>query len=767
MERYAAVFSHSVEARVYVARFSELRIGDIERVGGKAAGLGELGHALVGQPAAVPGGFAITADAFRLFVQRHELGSFLRETLEGLDPSDITDLQRRGALIRETIRSAALPEEIASAVRGALAELGPGRVAVRSSATAEDLPDASFAGQQETYLNIEGEDAVLEAVRRCYGSLFTDRAISYRQGQGYDHLEVALSVAVQRMVDSQTSGVMFTLDPDQGIREVVHIDAIRGLGEAFVSGEATPDQYKVFAPLVETHAPLLDRVAGFDGASFVLTTEQAIRLARVGKAIEAHFGRPMDVEWAYDPEGHLQILQARPETVHGRKGPPGLSRTILVSHGERLASGIAVGSDVGAGKVRVMTDTSRLASFQEGEVLVAVRTDPDWEPAMRKAAAIVTDTGGRTCHAAIVCRELGVPAVVGAGDATERVPDGVEVTVSCAEGYEGHIYEGRGEWRYEHVELDTSRELPTQIMVNVANPFDAWRAAMLPVDGVGLLRLEFLVGSHIGIHPRALMNPALVSPEDRAFIEETVRPWGSGSSYFVDRLATGVGQVAAAFYPRKVIVRLSDFKTNEYRGLRGGYAFEDVEANPMIGWRGASRYVDLDFRDAFALECQAMARVRGEMGLDNVRVMIPFCRTLAEADRVLATLAELGLERGVDGLEVYCMVEIPSNAVLAHEFAQRFDGFSIGSNDLTQLTLGIDRDGDRIQDSFDEADPAVKALIERAIEGGHAKGIPVGICGQAPSDKPDFAAWLVKQGIDSISLTPDSVLRTRKRLEEL
>ncbi|MEO0601756.1 MAG: phosphoenolpyruvate synthase, partial [Myxococcota bacterium] len=555
--------------------------------------------------------------------------------------------------------------------------------------------------------------------------------------------------------------------PDQGIREVVHIDAVRGLGEALVSGEATPDQYKVFAPLLDGHQPLLDRVAGYDGQSFVLTIEQALRLGRVGKAIEAHFGRPMDIEWAYDPEGTLQILQARPETVHARKGPKGLSRTILESHGDRLVSGIAVGADVGAGRVRVMTDTSQLKTFQEGEVLVAVRTDPDWEPAMRKAAAIVTDTGGRTCHAAIVCRELGVPAVVGAGDATEVVPDGVEVTVSCAEGYEGHIYDGIGTWRYEEVELDTSRELPTKIMVNVANPFDAWRASMLPVDGVGLLRLEFLVGSHIGIHPRALLDPNAVAPEDRERILKLTQPYGSGAAYFVDRLATGVGQVAAAFYPRPVIVRMSDFKTNEYRGLLGGEVFEQVEANPMIGWRGASRYVDADFRDAFRLECQAMARVRNEMGFDNARVMVPFCRTLGEADRVLATMAEFGLARGENGLQVYCMVEIPSNAVLAHEFAERFDGFSIGSNDLTQLTLGIDRDGDRIQDSFDEADPAVKALIAKALEGGHAKGIPVGICGQAPSDKPDFAAWLVEQGIDSISLTPDSVLRTRKRLEKL
>ncbi|MEN0067674.1 MAG: phosphoenolpyruvate synthase [Myxococcota bacterium] len=752
---------------MYVATFSELRIGDIDRAGGKNAGLGELQHALMGQDANVPDGFAITAHAFRTFIEAHNLGSFLKEALEGLDPSNIEDLQSRGARIRQRIREAGLPDDIVAAVKGALANLGDGPVAVRSSATAEDLPEASFAGQQETFLNVQGPDAVIDAVQRCYASLFTDRAISYRQGQGFDHLEVALSVGIQRMVQSASSGVMFTLDPDQGIREVVHIDAVRGLGEALVSGEATPDQYKVYAPLLDGHAPLLDRVAGYDGESFVITIEQALRLARVGKAIEAHFGRPMDIEWAYDPDGSLQILQARPETVQARKGPPGLSRTILESHGDRLVTGIAVGADVGSGRVRVMTDVSQLSSFKEGEVLVAVRTDPDWEPAMRKAAAIVTDTGGRTCHAAIVCRELGVPAVVGAGDATAVLTSGTEVTVSCAEGYEGHIYEGRGSWRYEEVEVEAGKEIPTKIMVNVANPFDAWRAAMLPVDGVGLLRLEFLVGSHIGIHPRALLDPTQTSEDARARIAKVTKPYGSGSAYFVDRLATGVGQVAAAFHPRPVIVRMSDFKTNEYRGLLGGDVFEQLEANPMIGWRGASRYVDPDFRNAFQLECQALARVRGEMGLDNVRVMVPFCRTLGEADRVIATMAEFGLVRGENDLKIYVMVEIPANAVLAHEFAERFDGFSIGSNDLTQLTLGIDRDGDRIQASFDEADPAVKALIARAIEGGHAKGIPVGICGQAPSDKPDFAAWLVEQGIDSISLTPDSVMRTRKRLASL
>lgn len=752
---------------VYVATFAELRIGDIERVGGKNAGLGELGHALQGQDATVPGGFAVTAEAFRTFVSMHDLADFLSDTLRDLDPTDIEALQQRGTTIRERIRSLELPPAVIDDVKQSLATLGPGPVAVRSSATAEDLPEASFAGQQETFLDVEGPDNVIEAIRKCYASLFTDRAISYRHGNNFDHLEVALSVAVQRMVRSASSGVMFTLDPDQGIREVVHIDAVRGLGEALVSGEATPDQYKVFSPLLDGHAPLLDRVAGYDGASFVLTGEQAILLARVGKAIEAHFGRPMDIEWAYDQEGRLQILQARPETVHARKGPPGLARTILESHGERLVTGIAVGSDVGAGRVRVMTDTSRLSSFQEGEVLVAVRTDPDWEPAMRKASAIVTDTGGRTCHAAIVCRELGVPAVVGAGDATDRIPEGVEVTVSCAEGYEGHIYAGRGEWRYETVEVDTDLQLPTKVMVNVANPFDAWRAAMLPVDGVGLLRLEFLVGSHIGIHPRALLDPRQVSASARTHIESVIRPYGDGASYFVDRLGTGIGQVAAAFWPRPVIVRMSDFKTNEYRGLIGGDAFEQVEANPMIGWRGASRYVDPDFREAFRLECLAIAHVRNTMGLDNVRIMIPFCRTLGEADRVLETLAEFGLVRGENGLQIYVMVEIPANAVLAEQFAERFDGFSIGSNDLTQLTLGIDRDGDRIQSSFDEADPAVKALIAQAIAGGHAKGIPVGICGQAPSDNPDFAAWLVEQGIDSISLTPDSVLRTRKRLAKL
>ncbi len=747
--------------------FQALRITDVALVGGKNAGLGELLHALEGTSAQVPPGFAITAEAYWAFLDHGDLRPFLQAQLSDLDPTNIASLQQRGHAIRTRLSGAPLPPPLEQEIREQLARLGPGPVAVRSSATAEDLPEASFAGQQDSFLDVRGADEVLTAVRRCFASLFTDRAISYRARHGFDHLDVALSVAVQRMVDAVTSGVMFTLDPDTGVREVLHIDAIRGLGDALVSGKANPDQYKVFAPLVDDFEPLLERRPGFDGASFVLTMAQTMELARVGVAIQRHFGRPMDIEWAYGSEGVLQVLQARPETVHARKGPPGLRRTVLEEHGERLLSGIAVGAGIGAGPARVLARSDELSSFREGDVLVANRTDPDWEPAMRKASAVVTETGGRTCHAAIVCRELGVPAVVGAAGATSVLSTGEVVTVSCAEGYEGHIYRGRGAWREEVEEASSSEKSPVDLMVNVANPFDAWRAALLPVTGVGLMRIEFIVGSTIGVHPRALLElDAVPDPAVRQEILQRCAPYGEPSRYFVEKLASGIAQVGAAFWPRPVTVRLSDFKTNEYRTLLGGETFEPAEANPMIGWRGASRYIDPAFREAFALECRALRRVRDEMGLTNVRIMVPFCRTLGEADAVLARLAEEGLARGANGLQVYVMVEVPSNAVLAEEFAERFDGFSIGSNDLTQLTLGADRDGERLASVFDEEDAAVRALIRMAIQGAHARGIPVGICGQGPSDRPAFARWLMSQGIDTISLTPDSVMPTRQRLAQ-
>jgi len=701
--------------------------------------------------------------------------------------------------VRAAFRAAELPEELAGAVRQAYrrleAEHGAGcDVAVRSSATAEDLPEASFAGQQETFLNVGGEAALLAAVRRCYASLFTDRAIVYRAQHGYGHRDVALSVGVQRMVRSDlgSAGVMFSLDPESGFRGAVVISAAWGLGESVVQGSVSPDEYTVFAPtLRQGFRPILRRRAGSketrlvyaeggtvrvkavpvpaqDRARLVLSDDEVLTLARWACAVDDHYstlrGRstPMDMEWAKDGRtGELFLLQARPETVHSRREPLLLERHVLDGTGEVLATGRSVGEKIGAGRARVIRSVHDLGQLADGEVLVTEMTDPDWEPVLKRAAGVVTDRGGRTCHAAIVSRELGLPAVVGTGDGTAAIPDGGEVTVSCAGGDEGVVYRGPVARHVERDDVSSLGRPRTKVMMNVGNPDEAFALSRLPNDGVGLARMEFIIASQIRAHPMALLHPERVAdPRERAEVLALAAGHATPPDYFVTRLAEGVGTIAAAFWPNDVIVRLSDFKTNEYAGLLGGRAFEPAEENPMLGFRGASRYHDEAYREAFALECRALVRVRREMGLGNVKVMVPFCRTPEEGRRVLEEMAANGLARGAGGLEVYVMCEIPSNVVLAERFAEVFDGFSIGSNDLTQLVLGVDRDSARVAPLFDERDEAVTRMIAQAIRAAHAAGKKIGICGQAPSDYPDFARFLVGEGIDSISLNPDAVLRT-------
>ncbi|HEX7236425.1 MAG TPA: phosphoenolpyruvate synthase, partial [Gammaproteobacteria bacterium] len=702
-------------------------------------------------------------------------------------------LERAGKRVRDAVLAGAMPPAVADAIRSAYRSLAAERherapaVAVRSSATAEDLPEASFAGQQETFLNVRGEDALVDAVRACFASLYTDRAISYRENHGIDQVRVALSAGVQPMVRSDRggAGVMFSVDTETGFPDVVVINAGYGLGETVVQGSVDPDEYRVFKPLLADRScrPIVERklgrkeqklvygrrgaatdrrgTSGRERRAFVLTDGEVLELARAAVAIERHYGKPMDMEWAKDGiTGELYVLQARPETVQARRAAGQLETYKVKSAGARLLTGAAVGEAVAAGPVCVLRSAAEIERFVPGSVLVTSITDPDWVPVMKLAAAVVTDHGGRTSHAAIVSRELGLPAIVGAGTATATLRDGATVTVSCAEGDVGVVYEGRAEFDRELLDTASIPATRTQVLLNVANPAAAFRWWRLPADGVGLARMEFIIGHDIKAHPLALIRPGLVSPRDRRAIEKLTHGSASGEEYFVAKLAAGIARIAAAHYPRPVIVRTSDFKTNEYARLLGGAAFEPKEENPMLGWRGASRYYT-DYRDGFALECRALKRVREEVGLRNVVVMIPFCRTPAEADAVLEVMRANGLERGKDGLEVYVMCEIPSNVVLAEQFAARFDGFSIGSNDLTQLVLGVDRDSAPLKGLFDEGNEAVTRLIRSVIETAHKAGRKVSLCGQAPSDKPAFVEFLVEAGIDSVSVTPDSFVRVK------
>jgi len=776
--------------------FEELRRADIARVGGKNASLGELIASLATRGIRVPPGFAIPVDTYWNFLEANGLRHVLSSTLAELADGKLS-LPDAGEAIRCAIVAGEWPRDTARAIGQAYAALNDRTgqlnvdVAVRSSATAEDLPEASFAGQLETYLNIRGESALLDACRRCYASLFTDRAISYRQAKGIDHLQVGLSVGVQRMVraDLSGAGVMFTIDTETGFDKVVLINAAWGLGENVVQGVIDPDEYEVFKPLLSDPSltPIIGKKLGekarkliytddsacptrnvptttAERAAFVLSDQEILTLARWACAIADHYGQPMDIEWAKDGEtGEVFVVQARPETVQSRREASAIKTYRIRKAGKQLVSGVSIGDAIATGPVCVLENLREMARFVEGAVLVTRTTDPDWVPVMRRAAAIITDQGGRTSHAAIVSRELGLPAVVGTGNATELLHEKQEVTVSCAEGREGFVYEGIADYEMEEIDFGSIPATRTKVMLNLANPAAAYRWWRMPADGVGLARMEFVVSNHIRIHPMALVcYEALKDEAAKRTIAELTAAYDSKTEYFVDRLARGLGRIAAVQYPRPVIVRMSDFKTNEYARLIGGAEFEPKEENPMLGFRGASRYYSTRYRDGFALECQAIVRLRKQMGFSNVIVMIPFCRSAKEADLVLRVMAENGIVRHKDGLEVYVMCEIPSNVILAKAFAQRFDGFSIGSNDLTQLTLGVDRDSAELAGLFDEQDEAVKWMIRNVIAEAHEAGAHVGLCGQAPSDHPGFAGFLVECGIDSISVTPDSFIAVKR-----
>ena len=781
--------------------FEDLSSQDVAEVGGKNASLGEMIGTLQAGGIRVPGGFATTADAYRRYLQENDLHEKIESRLDDYRKGE-KSLHKTGDSIRRMIRRGSWPDDLALDIRDAYRELcrrsGEEEVdvAVRSSATAEDLPDASFAGQQETFLNISGEEELLDACRKCYASLFTDRAISYRENKGFDHMQVALSVGVQKMVrsDQAGAGVMFSIDTDTGFPDLVVIDAAWGLGENVVQGTVTPDNYTVFKPLLDKRElkPILHKKLGGkekkmvyarragqttrntetsakERRSFVLDDEEILQLARWAAAIEEHYGRPMDMEWAKDgASGELFIVQARPETVQSRKEAGVLKTYTLKQQGEVLLTGLAIGESIAAGRVQVIKSASEIERFEEGSILVTGMTDPDWVPIMKKAAGIITDHGGRTSHAAIVSRELGIAAVIGTNDATGELEDDQEVTLSCAEGDQGKIYQGRLDYEEAEVDLQDLPDIKTQIMMNIASPAAAFRWWRLPCRGIGLARMEFIVNNIIQAHPMALIHYDQLEDKDaKKQIRELTRNYDDKSEYFVDQLAQGIATIAASQYPDPVILRMSDFKTNEYADLIGGQQFEFAEENPMLGFRGASRYYHERYRAGFALECAAVKRVRETIGLDNLVVMIPFCRTLGEADRVLKVMAEEGLVRGQRGLEIYVMVEIPANVVLAEQFAQRFDGFSIGSNDLTQLTLGIDRDSAILKELFDERDEAVMTTIAQVIRAANKTGTKIGICGQAPSDYPDFASFLVEEGIDSISLNPDSVIGVIRRVAEV
>ncbi|MGE3652241.1 MAG: phosphoenolpyruvate synthase [Reyranellaceae bacterium] len=778
--------------------FEDLTRRDVARVGGKNASLGEMVRSLGGKGVRVPPGFATTAETYRHFVQRNGLQQGIKATLSDLAGGRIT-LAEAGDTIRRSILrgewSVATAAAITSAYRELCRRIGrpDAEVAVRSSATAEDLPDASFAGQQETFLNVRGERALLSACRRCYASLFTDRAITYREAKGFDHMQVALSIGVQAMVRSDLggAGVMFSIDTETGFDKVVLINAAWGLGENVVQGAVDPDEYQVFKPLLAQAAlsPIIEkRLGGKDRkmiyatgeerptrnvptskaerAAFVLGDPEILALARWACVIEQHYGQPMDMEWAKDgATGELFIVQARPETVQSRRDTSAL-KTYRVTHaGRKLVSGHSIGSAAVSGKVCVIDSPRDIDRFVDGAVLVTSTTDPDWVPIMKRAAAIVTDHGGRTSHAAIVSRELGLPAVVGTGNATQLLHDEQAVTISCAEGDEGFVYEGTADIQTETLDLGALPATKTHVMLNLANPAAAFNWWRLPADGVGLARMEFVVGNHIRVHPMALARyPALRDEAAKREIEALTAGYDDKTEYFVDRLSRALGRIAAALHPAPVIVRMSDFKTNEYAELVGGAEFEPKEENPMIGFRGASRYYSPRYRDGFALECRAIRRLREQMGFTNVVVMIPFCRSVKEADRVLEVMAQNGLRRGEKGLQIYVMCEIPSNVILAKAFAERFDGFSIGSNDLTQLTLGVDRDSAELAELFDEQDEAVKWMIRNVIVEAHKAGAKVGLCGQAPSDHPEFAEFLVECGIDSLSVSPDSFVAVKRRV---
>ncbi len=782
----------------YVVHLSEVHNTDVGLVGGKNASLGEMTQRLQDVGVRVPDGFATTADAYWAFLDTNDLRAAIADLLARCDTQNSQSLAETGRRVRQTILDAPMPSVLAEAITQAYrrlcdaAGMGDLDVAVRSSATAEDLPDASFAGQQESFLNICGESDLLAACRRCFASLFTDRAIVYRETHGFDHMRVALSVGVQRMVrsDLSGSGVMFSIDTETGFPEAVLINASWGLGESVVQGIVDPDEYMVFKPLLEDtrYTPIIEKAPGAkelkiiygeratrtvdtepaERAAFVLNDAEICQLARWACAIERHYKRPMDMEWAKDGEtGDLFIVQARPETVSARRDAADLKSYTLTTKGRVLVTGLSIGAAIATGTVCKLDSPAEIHRFTPGSVLVTGATDPDWVPIMKQAAAIVTDHGGRTSHAAIVSRELGLPAVVGSGDATQILADGQPVTVSCAEGDTGLIYDGISEYAVEAVSLETVPTTRTRVMLNMANPAAAMRWWRLPADGVGLARMEFIVGTLIKAHPMALAHFDKVSdPQARAAIDAMTAAYPSKQAYFIDTLAQGIARIAATYHPHQVIVRMSDFKTNEYANLIGGQGFEPAEANPMIGWRGASRYYSPAYRDGFALECAAIRKVRDEIGLKNVVMMIPFCRTLDEADRTLAVMAEEGLVRGQAGLEVYVMCEVPSNVILASQFAERFDGFSIGSNDLTQLVLGVDRDSDRLAALFDEEDPAVLESIRTVITRAKAAGRKIGLCGQAPSDHTGFARHLVEAGIDSLSVTPDSFIAVKRIVAE-
>ena len=777
----------------YVLPFEELRVGDVESVGGKNSSLGEMISQLASMGVRVPTGFATTSLAFRDFLQHNQLDRKISERLVELNVDDVRALAEAGAEIRSWIENASFQPRLEGEIREAFTDLdasGKGSFAVRSSATAEDLPDASFAGQQETFLNVSGIEDVLHKIREVFASLYNDRAISYRVHKGFAHAEVALSAGVQRMVRSDTgaAGVMFTLDTESGFPGVVFITSSYGLGETVVQGAVNPDEFYVFKEtLAKGKKAIIRRSLGskliqmqFAPAGskervhtvevspelrnrFSISDEDITELAKYAVIIENHYGRPMDIEWGKDgQDGRIYILQARPETVKSQSAGQVELRYRLKGNSRVITTGRAIGQKIGGGPVRVIRDASEMDRVQPGDVLVADMTDPNWEPVMKRASAIVTNRGGRTCHAAIIARELGVPAVVGCSNATDLLQDGAVVTVSCAEGDEGRIYDGLIETEVTEVKRGVLPEIPVKITMNIGNPQLAFDFCQLPNAGVGLARLEFIINNYIGVHPRAVLEYPNIDADLKRAVESVARGYSSPKSFYEDKLVEGVSTIAAAFYPKPVIVRLSDFKSNEYKKLIGGSRYEPDEENPMLGFRGASRYVSEDFGEAFALECAAMKRVREDMGLDNVEIMVPFVRTIPQAKRVIDMMATLGLKRGVNGLRLIMMCEIPSNAILADQFLEYFDGFSIGSNDMTQLTLGLDRDSgmELLAIDFDERDPAVEFMIERSIDACVKQGKYVGICGQGPSDHPDFAKWLVKKGITSISLNPDSVVQT-------